>query len=437
MSLSKEENKVVIDGLTRYGGLNQPNHKFIKVNVDCWEYIFDLLSLCDILRMSQTCQRMHQICGHYFRENFHGKCCFLSEKRKLRFGRITHEHDDFFRFVDTLNCHNLDDLRSISSMGLLCSLTTLNLGMMKLNEQNLHGFDNIQAGIESVRLSFCDINGNSVSEFLASCPKLKYLRICRPKFNPPASETNLFQCTYPMLEHFSYSGHRDQLMPFLKRNPSIKYLTIDENFLELDLSGIQLDYLCLVRSSSHPSNGMIERLKELHKNGVFKKIRLLLNIDAADAELVLNEMVSFGAPEILATHRGSLRSMSRLVQLKELHLWNIEDRNSDILETIARNLINLERLLIIGTVEHLEPFVRHSKSLKFILFDYMDESDLDLTKLNRVRQMSGMQQTIQIGVFNVEKYLATKWRADNWGCNLVKIRRVHPILEHFALFYSK
>lgn len=65
---------VIIDGKMYYDAANQPLH-FVKLNVDCWERIFDLLSLRDILAMNQTCQRMCTIGGYYFRENFRGISC--------------------------------------------------------------------------------------------------------------------------------------------------------------------------------------------------------------------------------------------------------------------------------------------------------------------------------------------------------------------------
>lgn len=121
MSLSKE-NKVIIDGQTRYGGLNQPNLKFFKVNVDCWERVFDFMALCDIIAMSQTCQRMQQIAGYYFRKNFHGTPFYLNElyrKWILVHGKSL-ERDDFLHFADTIDVRmKLERFRTLSSAGML------------------------------------------------------------------------------------------------------------------------------------------------------------------------------------------------------------------------------------------------------------------------------------------------------------------------------
>lgn len=87
MSLSKHENKVINDGIPYYGGVNQPRH-FLKVNVDSWEKIFDYLSFRDMLAMSQTCQRVRQIGGYYFRQNFHETVCRLDGSRAPYFFMI-------------------------------------------------------------------------------------------------------------------------------------------------------------------------------------------------------------------------------------------------------------------------------------------------------------------------------------------------------------
>lgn len=68
MSLSKP---IGMDVLGAVGGDSPVQlQEFLKLNVDCWENIFDYLSLVDILAMSKTCKRMRQIGGHYFREQF-------------------------------------------------------------------------------------------------------------------------------------------------------------------------------------------------------------------------------------------------------------------------------------------------------------------------------------------------------------------------------
>lgn len=161
MSLSKE-NKVIIDGQTYHGGVNQPNLKFVKVNADCWDRILDFLPFYDVLAMSQTCLRMRQIVGNYFRENFHGTACDLDEMPSpyifVAGCRLDREH--FLRFIDTICIQGgiyLESLRFVSKMNLLSSLTTLELHCVDLDEHQLLGLEKIQTNIETIELRRCDI----------------------------------------------------------------------------------------------------------------------------------------------------------------------------------------------------------------------------------------------------------------------------------------
>lgn len=118
-----------------------------------------------------------------------------------------------------------------------------------------------------------------------------------------------------------------------------------------------------------------------------------------------------------------------MTELKELHL-TIDGTD---LETIAMNLINLERLWIGGAVDHLKIFLRYSKTLKMVIFDDCNNPGdaLNLFTLNQERKMAGSQRKVRIGVFE-SKYLATKSMAKNVNYDLVEIIRAETIREHFV-----
>lgn len=86
----------------------------------------------------------------------------------------------------------------------------------------------------------------------------------------------------------------------------------------------------------------------------------------SDPELFIQEMVSFSALGVLEANELHTSTMCQLTQLKELHL---ELTSNDInLGAMASNLNNFERLRIVGTVDQLSSFLRHSKKLKFVIF---------------------------------------------------------------------
>lgn len=214
-----------------------------------------------------------------FRKNFHGTECNFYSTSEFLIGGHQVERDDFLRFIDTIKIKNeLEHLRNPSRMNLLRSLTTLRLYHISLNEHKLHGFENIQTKIETVRLNACTIDDNSVGEFLASCSKLKCLRLSHVNFKSEMAKVSLFQRTYTMLNHFKLTNNErkaPELTSFLKRNPSIKHLQVAANALReilLENFTIQLDYLDIANLRADDVKNVLNRLKKLHANKFFKKI---------------------------------------------------------------------------------------------------------------------------------------------------------------------
>lgn len=62
-SIENEQNQIAAQNTEL-----QPD--IFKLNVDCFEEIFDYLSLGDLASFGRTCKRMQQVAGHWFRENY-------------------------------------------------------------------------------------------------------------------------------------------------------------------------------------------------------------------------------------------------------------------------------------------------------------------------------------------------------------------------------
>lgn len=449
-----KENKVIIDGQTCYGGLNQPNLKFIKVNVDCWEKIFDFLSLRDILAMSQTCQRMRQIGGYYFRENFHGVPCALEENCRPNFYTsnepIQLERDDFLRFIDTASIYGeLAHLNDYLNMNLLTSLTTIRLCYVDLAEQEVEIFENqYDNQIERIELFVCTIHGNALQQLFDYCPNMKCLRMERNNFEPLAAAHSFFHQNYPSLREFQYTRglQIDLAAMFLERNPSITCFNTDANDLwsgghTLLASNVQLNRLSIELYSDEIKTVAIEfadLLKVLHKRGFYKQLHLVATwpLTISDYREFINGMTQFDAVEMLCTYQFHGLS-SHMVYLKELHIRETEDGIA--LETLAVNLKQLERLWIKGADDQIIlPFLRHSKRLKIAIVLLTDCERINLLAMNRERDklkcerpsnvLIGVQETI---------YLNTKRISQNCHFNLVEITReesVHGKFEYISTY---
>lgn len=446
-----QENKVIIDGMTFYGGLNQPRH-FVKVNVDCWERIFDYLSLRDILGMSQTCQRMRQIGGYYFRTNFHGISCDLNENLQPQFygtdEPIELERDDFLRFIDTASIHGeLSHLRHYLNMNLLNSLTALRFWYIDLTEQEIGALENQQANnIERIELFVCTIHDNALQQLLEHCPKVECLRIERNIFMPPAASYSIFQQTYPELQQFQYSRGTeiDQIAIFMEQNPSIKWFNTDavnlwtggHSFLE---SKIQLDCLSVELYSDDIRAVAVEFenfLRTLYERGFYKKLHLIVTwpLFMSDYQSFLNGLITFDPLEMLCTCQYS-GIENHMTQLKELHIREAVGEMN--LETLAKNLKNLERLWIKGSNNRIIlPFLEHSKSLKIAIVRLTDDKSLNLYEMNQERETLERSTKVLIGApENI--YLATKEISRNCNLRLIEITReesVHGKFEYISTY---
>lgn len=250
------------------------------------------------------------------------------------------------------------------------------------------------------------------------------------------AKSGLFQRTFPMLENFEYTGC-DILAPvtsFLGNNPTIKHLRIDtEDLMEIPLNASTGQLNCLSIEITISVEGFVERLKTLHANGFYETLHIILKKDGIsgdfDFEAFINEMISISGLKVLVIDRFTT-NLCQLTQLKELQLFDLDDTTD--LTTIALNLINLERLWMVGTVNQLIPFLCHSKKLKkVILDDRKTRSDaLNLLDLNQMRQKGEMHRKVQIGAFE-DLYLETKWKSMNVTYDLIEITRAETIHEHF------
>lgn len=205
----------------------------------------------------------------------------------------------------------------------------------------------------------------------------------------------------------------------------------DSDFLTLplDTSTVQLDYLFIDIHAATDAIQLLDRLKTLHENGFFKKLRVSYKPTprSFDNELFIREIMPFCAEEFYIL-KFYPPAMCDLTQLKKLHLMNVH-RNVNF-DTLAMNLIDLERLLILGTVEQFSSFLRHSKKLKFVFFiecklNFMHNDGynvVDLFKLNRMREMSGIKHQIQIGLYR-HQYVATKWKTNHLKFDFIEITR--------------
>lgn len=160
---------------------------YVKVIDDCWEHIFDFLSISDILKMSETCTNMQNMCGYYISEYFPwvtfeliGAKLFASRPRRLKI------RNDFCKFVSELdmfessfrrNQVNKKILAFIRSSRNFPSLKSIKLIHCHVTKEDIKNLRYVLSIIEKLELRSFFSLGNVFNQLSYYCGKLKSLQM--------------------------------------------------------------------------------------------------------------------------------------------------------------------------------------------------------------------------------------------------------------------
>lgn len=382
---------------------------FLRISVDCWENIFDYLSLRDILAMTKTCRRMQDIGGYYFMKNFASIQCEISNEKIYMIGQgDIMPTQNFTRFITHLYLNFRPN--RILSTGSFDALKTLYLFKIDLLGDQMDHVKKLLNNIENLTIDGC-LN----SEYLKHCSNLKYLNV----------EYECSACLYTFIM-------------YLQKTRRIRHLKVRAHSLIANIelfiaSNIQLNYLtvCSSMRDIYASNQFVNQLMTLHKIGFYKTLRLSI----VHHDNVLNYQEWINGLASLTAFRGLFLHISinltRLVYLREL--WLCTNHTPSHMQTLAKDLINLERLYFcITTTDHMLPFFQHSKSLKvlrvkdFLGGDLLTGDALDLIVLNAVRAELGTKRRVFV-YLNERNYLATKWKTKHLNLPLIVLARGESI----------
>lgn len=441
------------------------------LNADCWEKVFDYLSLKDINSMSQTCKWLKETAGYYVQVHLSGVCgeiyvdCSKSAYRHY----IYLQTNGLTEFINKLYVRFSKDARIKMKKALsaksFASVKSLKLdGMSTDLDCHLDFIKNILGNIETLKIVNIKDRNNCFGQLLQQCPKLRNLHL---KAFCELNSTWLHK-RYPNLENVTINTRTynpeprgSDVLTFLMNNANIKRFGIDSDFMwqnrrEFAAANVQLDALVIDFSffryweqersmcddyyfydnddyDDDDDVGFIEFVtklqdrqfyKSLHVRSYYEDERFFNSI----AQLNLNTI------HVINMHKEINTDISQFVNLKELHTpyFNFSDTE---LETLAKSFVQLEKIYIeMGCVNRLLPFVRYSKHLRFLRVGVVDRPRwvLDLWKLNSAREMlknelHGCNPSIVFVYLNEADYLATHWHMKNVCLELVRLERIERI----------
>lgn len=442
------EDQVVVAGAAAVSTSNDDQQKnpppFLKLIADCWEHIFDYLSLEEIHAMGETCKRMHQMAGYYMREYLPELLLYFihDEIRTEILRNSFHFRTDFYQYIRKLDISQ--KLKHSLDADTFPSLRKLIFSEGRLSKKQIQRTRNVLKNVEKIYLKYCDISEvKAIDQLVAYCPKLTHL-IVRHADESYYFTKAIFSQYIPTLEHFEYqtwSAMRyDGLKIFLEKHSNkLKSFESDYDFvwtnrdLLIGANHVQLDVLAInVNTPDIPFDQFADFLKTLHARGFYKTLHLKLNDESenTDVDHVTDIVSTLPALEIWTSYENALLiDLSRLINLTELHVSSFVTLDPDTeidIEALAKSLMKLERLGI--HMAHysgeMEPFIRYSKKLKSIKFSYFLGSGgaIDLFALNEERKR---HDACQITIYADDRvYLPTKWKSQNVNLSHIDLRRI-------------
>lgn len=416
------------------------------MNADCFDLIFDYLSIIDLHSFGQTCKPMQQLAGQYFQRNFKS-----SEKFSGNNGILTVYSDNngvmnqrtltsgFNRFINYFS-HYYEDIEPLRYIQRNCdefkSLNHIYLVCLRLDSAKIQCLRQLLTQLEIVQIRQCTIDGDFYDGFLKFCKNLKRIFIQDDLGYILDENRNPWLLhEYAHLEHLQliprYSFKINELNRFFELNPQIQCFSTSsrclwENRQELIKSNVKLDKLeiqILDNYHRHLINmqSICNLLNEFYESGFYRRLYLYVKrVDKNCSEHV----ITLHALKMLSIRQFTeCYSLSQLSNLKELEIMN--GANLKDLEILASELENLERLSLSNIkADDILPFVRCSPKLYRIQANFNEHSSLNLYKLNVERIKLAAARKIIIYVSD-HLFLATKW-TQKYGVidlDLIEMRR--------------
>lgn len=421
--------------------------RIFNLTTDCFNEIFDNLSLTDLHSFALTCQSMQKTAGEYFKVNYKSAekyttddCIYTTYPFNLN-GIVVRCRVDvsiFNAFINFISHTSTSD-RSFRYIQMhideFTSLNEIHLKNLSLNEAAVHCLRHLLPKIEILRLVQMSIDGNFYDKFLILCPKLKEIHVqhdFRFSILSPTENPWLLK-QFPLLEKCQLISRDvfkiNELCTFFETNQGIHTFSTKSDLLwenrdELLKCSAQLNRLEILdgyfnQVTEFPA--ICSLLNQLYDKGFYKQ----LHLDVIGSNQFCGEhFASLHALKSININEFDKRcSLTRLKYLKELTLGDCFDEID--MEILAGSLVSLERLgLIEAVISDILPFVKHSVNLNKIELHYF-EGPIDLELLNRERKQLEAARKIEIFV-REDVFFETKWTAKDGNLNLslIEVKRM-------------
>lgn len=433
-----------------------------QLTIDCFDEIFEYLSLDDLYSVGQTCKRLQKIAGVYFKQNFPAaaKCmpskeiCLYSHRQNKTteipaFVEFIKHVEIYYSNVDVVHQRWLipivqlgiqrhymvtfDQLRAIESGAKTSSITHISFVKSDFEKLEIQNIRNILAKVEVIDMQRCYLRGDLYQKLLEYCPNLKRLNIngsyIKVDVRPFVDAPNQWLCRqYPLLEHFKLVLQEDcivdELKEFLELNPNLRSFSTDSQRLfdvcdQLYESSSKLDVFKVKNDDMIDFTTTCNIIKKLHAQGFYN--RLHIEVDECSDECSIGLASLPNLEKLCIKKFMGVHRLSTLIALKELAiLKNVNTVDMDILANLLRGL---QRVFLFGaSYADILPFVKCSADLKKIKVYPKDEASfkdgiLNLHALNKERAKLPGARKVMIYVPD-KMFMKTKWEIKDGNVDL-------------------
>ncbi|XP_031638892.1 uncharacterized protein LOC116351007 [Contarinia nasturtii] len=425
-----------------------------KLNIDCFDELFEWLSRDDLDALGQTCKLLQLIVGDHFQRNFPAievraeeDGLYVNDTRSANFYRSAQKLHSFDKYIQKVSlCENSigieDGVRMFCYVGTNCTTSIKHIQFMNvlLTQIELVWIEKILGTCETISIEDCLIKRQFYEKFPEHCENLRslYVKDCRWNRNVLKRTGNdWLQRHYPKLNHLSWTqsskkGQKiDELRTFFALNPQVVSFSTSfhcfwNNRDFIDQANVKLQDLTIEFDdwTWTPRNitETYRLLNNLHAKGIYERLNLYARYHNLD---YFGQMTSLNALHSLHLHEISERyNLPQLRQLKELRIQYI---NTD-LDNLPKQLPNLERVYLkFADTKHFLPFIYQSAKLKEMKIDFVCDRAtfncvLDVASMHKEREkLMGARKVV---IFIDEHvFLATKWSTGKTEFGLIEIER--------------
>lgn len=399
--------------------------QIFQLNVDCFEHILEWLSFSEQLTFRRTCKHMKQVVDYFIASKYP---IFLRlsifGQRLMEFSR---KRPNFFEWTKHLY---------ISSY--------------ELTEPQIASIKHILNGLETLKLSRVEIDGDFHEVLLKYCPRLKYLGVGSHTLPETIIGTGnqWLHRRYPTLQHFEIESMVNlnclfecpDLITFFTQNSNIRIFSTNAAYFwrighEMLSSNIRFDRLDIFYQSSfgYDFDAICNLANELCERGVFQRLHLI-----KCNYLKLQEAQQFSTLcNLEKLHLHSIPNDIPMPAMESIEALSITFgyTASDVLKLIAQNFINLKRMeMQFADLQNIAPFICHAPKVREICVRKLyagaggDLKNSDFETLHKERKK--LHGACKVTIYVEETvFLKLKWTA-RLKCSLLELRPIESCEEN-------